>query len=241
MSLEVEVLEQSFERVKPQANEFAASFYHNLLTDYPQLQPLFAKTDMEQQHQKLIMSLVLVIGNLRNPEYLQITLKNLGERHVGYGTLQQHYPMVGAALLKTFESYLGADWTPEVKQAWTDAYGVLADMMLKGAESAEKILISPNLPQLNSDAASPQVLTFAPATVSSQNYSQLNYQPKNEPQPYIEPVESSDPISAPTASGLKWKLIMFVIAIVSLLGLGYFYYFNLQQNNNNSPNSLLLK
>jgi len=236
MSLQVEVLEQSFERVKPHANEFAASFYHNLLTDYPQLQPLFAKTDMEQQRQKLIMSLILVIGNLRNPEYLKITLKNLGERHVGYGTLQQHYPMVGAALLKTFESYLGADWTPEVKQAWTDAYGVLADMMLEGAEVAEKILISPNVSQMNIEAAtSLQGLSSTPG-------SQGNYQPKNEPQTYVQPVESNNSTPAPpTASGLNWQLIVCAMAIVSLVGFGLFFYANSQRTNNSSQNSLLLK
>ena len=108
MSLNVEVLEQSFERVKPHATEFASSFYNNLLTDYPQLRPLFANTTMEEQEKKLMMSLVLVIENLRNLGYLTIILKQLGERHVRYGTMKEHDPMVGAALLKTFESYLEA-------------------------------------------------------------------------------------------------------------------------------------
>ncbi len=139
MPLQVEVLEQSFERVKPHATEFSSSFYNNLLADFPQLRHLFAKTDMEQQQQKLVMSLVLVIENLRNPNYLKLILKNLGERHVGYGAVQEHYPMVGVALLKTFESYLGTDWTPEVKQAWVDAYGVLVEMMLEGAKYPEKV------------------------------------------------------------------------------------------------------
>lgn len=109
MSLNVELLEQSFEQVKPQATQFASSFYKNLLTDYPQLQPLFSKTNMEAQEQKLIMSLVLVVQNLRTPDYLKSILQNLGERHVSYGAKQEHYSMVGAALLKTFESYLGTD------------------------------------------------------------------------------------------------------------------------------------
>jgi hemoglobin-like flavoprotein len=45
MSLNVEFLEQSFEKVKPHANEFAASFYENLFKDHPEVKPLFAKTD----------------------------------------------------------------------------------------------------------------------------------------------------------------------------------------------------
>lgn len=41
MSLNVEILEQSFDKVKPRANEFAASFYENLFQDYPEVKPLF--------------------------------------------------------------------------------------------------------------------------------------------------------------------------------------------------------
>lgn len=46
-------------------------------------------------------------------EVLENALKGLGTRHVKYGVLPQHYPMVGGALLKTFEALLGSDWTPE--------------------------------------------------------------------------------------------------------------------------------
>jgi hemoglobin-like flavoprotein len=130
--LNAKVLEDSFALVKPQAGEFAFSFYNNLFDDYPQLQPLFASTNMEEQEKKLIMSLVLVINNLRNLSYLKTLLKDLGTRHVNYGIVREYYPMVGAALLKTFESYLGAKWTPEVKQAWADGYEAIANLMLEG-------------------------------------------------------------------------------------------------------------
>jgi hemoglobin-like flavoprotein len=134
MSLNVEVLERSFAQIKPRSTEFAASFYNNLFIDYPQAQPLFANTNMAEQQQHLMSSLVLVIDSLRKPEVLTDALKKLGARHVNYGTIGEHYPIVGATLLKTFESYLGADWTPEVKQAWTDAYEAIASIMLEGAK-----------------------------------------------------------------------------------------------------------
>lgn len=200
MSLNVEVLEKSFERVKLQANDFAFSFYQNLLTDYPQLRPLFAKTNMEEQQQKLMMSLVLVIENLRNPNYLKIILKNLGERHVSYGAIEQHYPMVGAALLKTFESYLGVDWTLEVKQAWIDAYGVLVDLMLEGAKNSETISPMNNVVGHDKAFESSKPPTQAPAATSSVNYSQgtsklENFPQLNDPKPNVKPSESS---KAPT-------------------------------------------
>lgn len=149
MALQVELLENSFEKVKPQANEFVASFYHHLFTDYPEAQPLFEGTDMEKQGGKLLQSLVLVIENLRKPDALSNALKGLGARHVKYGALPEHYPLVGATLLKTFEQYLGEAWTEEVQTAWVDAYGAITTIMLDGADYSEAEV------QLKSEATAP--------------------------------------------------------------------------------------
>ncbi|MEO0533641.1 MAG: globin family protein [Cyanobacteria bacterium P01_A01_bin.123] len=132
--LKIALLEQSFEKVKPHANDFVTSFYGNLFTDYPAAKPLFAHTNMKEQGNKLLMSLVFVIENLRKPGELTGALKGLGARHVKYGALPDHYPLVGNSLLKTFEQYLGADWTASTKQAWVDAYGLITEVMLEGAD-----------------------------------------------------------------------------------------------------------
>ncbi|MBE9032500.1 flavohemoprotein [filamentous cyanobacterium LEGE 11480] len=143
MTLQVELLEQSFAQIKPQATEFAASFYETLFADVPAVKPMFAHVAMPEQAGKLLKSLVFVVENLRNSEALVGALEGLGARHVKYGTLPEHYPLVGGALLKTFEKFLGADWTPEVKQAWVDAYGVVTEVMLKGADyAAEDVALS---------------------------------------------------------------------------------------------------
>ena len=140
MSLQVELLEESFEKIKPQANEFVDSFYENLFKATPEVKPLFAHTDMEVQKQKLLASLILVIENLKTPNVINDSLKGLGARHVQYGALPKHYPLVGAALLTTFEQYLKNDWTPDVKKAWVDGYDVIAEIMLDGADySPEEI------------------------------------------------------------------------------------------------------
>ncbi|MBD2775549.1 globin family protein [Iningainema tapete] len=132
MSLNVEVLEQSFAQIKPHSTEFAASFYDNLFADYPDVQPLFAHTNMVEQRKHLLSALVLVVENLRKSDVLNQALRGLGARHLEYSVLPEHYPMIGATLLKTFEYYLGDDWNPEVKQAWTDAYSEIAQVMQQG-------------------------------------------------------------------------------------------------------------
>ncbi|MEM6254062.1 MAG: globin family protein [Cyanobacteria bacterium P01_D01_bin.156] len=146
MSLNVELLEQSFELVKPKADEFVGSFYNNLFTDYPAAKPLFEHSDMGKQQQMLKGALVMVIENLRKPEALSKALKGLGARHVKYGALPEHYPLVGNSLLKTLEQYAGSAWTSELKEAWTGAYGAITELMLEGADYTKEEVALENVP-----------------------------------------------------------------------------------------------
>ncbi|MBE9011297.1 flavohemoprotein, partial [Pseudanabaenaceae cyanobacterium LEGE 13415] len=97
-------------------------------------------TPMNEQGKKLFASLVLVINSLRQPDALNGALTGLGTRHVQYGVLPEHYPMVGNTLLKTLESFLGTDWTPQTKQTWIDAYDAIAEIMLEGADYPPAVL-----------------------------------------------------------------------------------------------------
>ncbi len=132
--LAVETLETSFQLVQAVDRDFASSFYTNLLGDYPELKPLFANTRMDEQGNHLYDSLKFVIANLRQSELLTKTLKGLGTRHVKYGVLPRHYPLVGGSLLKTLASFAGDAWTPTVEQAWVDAYTAIVSIMLEGAD-----------------------------------------------------------------------------------------------------------
>ena len=158
MSLQVELLENSFEAVKPQADEFVNSFYENLFTANPEAKPLFDTTNMAEQKKKLLNSLVLVVENLRQPDVLDKALRGLGARHVKYGALPEHYPLVGSALLTTFEQYLGDKWTSNVKQAWVDAYGAISEIMLDGADYSE-VDIALKQPASNTEMSQPLAYT----------------------------------------------------------------------------------
>lgn len=138
MHLKVEILEQSFEKLKPKATKFISSFYNTLFTDYPQVESLLGHTNKEEQHQKLWKTLELFVENLRKPDILAVTLKGLGARHSQYTVIAEHYPRVGDALLKTLSLYLGSSWTPEVRQAWIEAYRVITDLIQEGEQELKR-------------------------------------------------------------------------------------------------------
>ena len=155
MSLNVELLEQSFALVKPEADSLMDSFYNNLFTDYPAAKPLFTHTDMAKQKQQLKGAIVMVVDNLRNPDVLSSALKGLGARHVKYGALPEHYPLVGNSLLKALEQHAGSAWTADVKEAWVGAYGAITELMLDGADytSQDIQLEQPPIPNAAAQAA----------------------------------------------------------------------------------------
>lgn len=140
MILNIKLLETSFNQIKPDAIKFSASFYHKLFTYHPELEPLFAQTTLAAQEKKLIASLALIVENLHNPQELANALKSLGAYHREIGTLPEHYPQIGQALIETFAEYLDRDWNQTVEQAWLEAYSLISEIMLAGAEDPNTYL-----------------------------------------------------------------------------------------------------
>lgn len=136
MGLNVELLESSFKLVAPQGDALVTRFYERLFEKYPAVKPLFKNASIPEQKKKLLASLVLVIQNIRRPEKLTPVLQDMGARHVGYGAKPAHYDAVGENLLAVLGEFAGEAWTPEVKQAWTDAYTAIKTIMLAGAKRA---------------------------------------------------------------------------------------------------------
>ena len=128
----ITLVQESFEKVKPIAPTAAKIFYTKLFELDPALKPLFPTSDeaMVEQGNKLMMMLSSAVAGLSNLEMLVPVLQNLGKRHVEYQVKPSHYDTVGAALLGTLAVGLGDDFTPEVKDAWTNVYGTMATVMI---------------------------------------------------------------------------------------------------------------
>ena len=137
MSLNIELLRSSFEKVKPMASDVADKFYEFLWSDYPGSKALFEGVDMNRQKKALLGSLVYIVDHLES-EKLVPYLKSMGSRHLDYNTEPEHYDLVGASLIKTFAFFFDDEWSDELNQAWSDAYGVISSTMISGAKESVK-------------------------------------------------------------------------------------------------------
>lgn len=142
MSLNVEVLIETFERAKKEnggPRKLGLRFYERLFEKYPQVRPLF-KTPPEQQHVKLMASLAAIVASLKEPERLVPFLHAMGIRHNAYGTQDGHYAAVGENLIAVLGEHLSVEgeWTEAMAEAWAAALQVVSGVMIDAAGHPEK-------------------------------------------------------------------------------------------------------
>jgi hemoglobin-like flavoprotein len=125
---EKNLVQSSFQDVVPIAQEVGETFYARLFEIAPEVKPLF-KEDIKSQSKKLMQMISYAVTSLDNLEVLVPQVKELGNRHVGYGVSSEHYGLVAQALLWTLEKYLGDKFDEATKGAWTKVYTILAETM----------------------------------------------------------------------------------------------------------------
>jgi hemoglobin-like flavoprotein len=131
---QVERIRQSWSAVEPIGDVAATLFYDRLFELDPSLRRLFRRTDMDRQRTVLMQTLTVVVKSLDRLDQLVPAIEALGRRHAGYGVREAHYDSVGAALLWTLGQGLGDAFTPDVRDAWAEAYTTLASVMIGAAE-----------------------------------------------------------------------------------------------------------
>ena len=129
---QIKLVQNSFAQVAPIATIAADLFYGRLFEIAPQVRRMFPQ-EMAEQKKKLMAMLGTVVNGLSRLDTLMPAVRALGKRHAAYDVHEEHFAPVGAALLWTLEQGLGDDFTPEVKDAWATAYGVLSSVMIQAA------------------------------------------------------------------------------------------------------------
>ena len=129
---QIALVQSSFATIAPIADDAAVLFYNRLFEIDPSLRQMF-KGDMVEQRRKLMQMLSAAVKGLQRLDRLVPAVEDLGRRHAGYGVTDAHYETVGGALLWTLEKGLGRAFTPEMRDAWTTVYGLLASTMKNAA------------------------------------------------------------------------------------------------------------
>jgi hemoglobin-like flavoprotein len=134
---QVENIRLSFAALAPQATIVIKRFYQNLFTTHPEVRKMFP-AEMNLQREHLLSALRLIVKNVDHLEIIQAPLREMGIRHIAYGTLPAHYPIIRDTLTQSMKEIAGALWNDTLQRDWTDAINAVAAVMIEGAESKQK-------------------------------------------------------------------------------------------------------
>lgn len=80
-----------------------------------------------------MLSLAAIVGLLDNVEKYRDLIEELGRRHLSYGVKPEHYPHVGAAMIKTIRHVFGDTLGPKYYSAWETAFAEMSRIMIVAA------------------------------------------------------------------------------------------------------------
>lgn len=112
-------------------------FYAIMFRDHPEVRPFFnpAHQASGTQQRALAASVLAYAQHIDRLEALAGAVPTIVHKHVSLGVLPEHYPIVGQCLLQAIREVLGDAATPEIIDAWAQAYGSLAQILI-GAEAS---------------------------------------------------------------------------------------------------------
>jgi len=124
---QVMLVQSSWKHLGPGVS-FGHLLFRRLFELDPSLRGLF-RSDMEEQAERIVRTIGVVVDGLGKPSLLVPVLSALGRRHTIYGVQPKHYDTMGAAVLWALKSSLGNDYTDEIGVAWSAAYRFISHVM----------------------------------------------------------------------------------------------------------------
>jgi hemoglobin-like flavoprotein len=129
---QLELIRDSLIQVRPLADHIAESFYSHMFEIAPHLQKLFTG-NMKTQGAMLMTSLELAVSSLDDMDSIIPSVQALGERHISYGVKKEYYPYAKESFLWALEKHLKGEFTPTLKNAWSEAFDTLIEVMSNAA------------------------------------------------------------------------------------------------------------
>ena len=126
------LIRQSFARLEFKGEKLGIAMYEHLFRLDPSLRPMF-QGDIKAHAVRLMAAIGTVVDGLDDLRPLLDDLRALGARHARYGATPRHYALVETALMRALGEVLGMSISSEAKDAWAQAYRILADVMMMAA------------------------------------------------------------------------------------------------------------
>ncbi len=137
MSINVKLIRESFDAIKPHSAEVMEHFFEVLFTGHPEARGWF-KADVSGQQKLLLASFSHVVEYLSDSKHVSDYLRKMGVRIVNHGVNAAHFEWVAESLMNTFSYYFGEQWSEELNASWIAAFAFIAKELQAGISADNK-------------------------------------------------------------------------------------------------------
>lgn len=125
----VEIVKATAPAVAQNAEAITSTMYEIMFTNHPEIKELFKDAEPDQ-HKKLAAAVSAYAANIDNLDVLDKAIEKMVSTHVRTKVQPEHYPIVGVSILEAIKKVLGDAATPDIIEAWKEAYFFLADVLI---------------------------------------------------------------------------------------------------------------
>jgi nitric oxide dioxygenase len=107
-------------------------FYNRMFSHNPEVAPFFNPANQVSgtQQRALAAAVCAYAANIDNLAVLGSAVELIAHKHASLMIKPEHYPIVGENLLSSIREVMGEGATDDVINAWGEAYGFLADILI---------------------------------------------------------------------------------------------------------------
>ena len=128
----IEIVKATVPALEKGGTAITDRMYQRLFTT-PEIRDLFNQShhgETGSQSKALTAAIIAYARNIDNLGVLGTRVERITQKHVGLNILPEHYHFVAEALLGAIKDVLGEAATPEILEAWGEAYWFLADLLI---------------------------------------------------------------------------------------------------------------
>lgn len=128
----IEIVKSTAPILAERGVEITSHFYKSMFEAHPELLNIFNHANQKKGRQKtaLANTVYAAATYIDQLEVLLPAVKQIAHKHRSLNVKKEHYPIVGEFLLKAIKDVLGDAATPDIIEAWGEAYQVIAQVFI---------------------------------------------------------------------------------------------------------------
>jgi len=128
----IEIIKSTIPLLENAGPALTTYFYQRLFTHNPELKDIFnmSNQDTGRQQVALFEAIAAYAKNIENLSALTTAVERIAQKHTSFNIQADHYAVVGHHLIETLRELAPEAFTPDVEEAWTNAYQFLASIFI---------------------------------------------------------------------------------------------------------------